>query len=145
MKIRDSLHIIVRSLLKRSKFNYILIKDMKFKLLLIAILAFSYDFGPGPGSTIENDLTIVWSCLTNSVTAVLTPLAKLFAAVITNIHCYIQNIHAVYLVIVSETLRVFLSQRRWCPARFQVQEALLRDKQVDCGIGRVHAPVCCVY
>ena len=77
---------------------------MRFKLLLIAILAFSYDFGPGPGSTIENDLTIVWSCLTNSVMAVLTPLAKLFAAVITNIHCYIQNIQYIWLLFLKHSV-----------------------------------------
>ena len=80
---------------------------MRFKLLLIAILAFSYDFGPGPGSTIENDLTIVWSCLTNSVTAVLTPLAKLFAAVITNIHCYIQNIQYIWLLFLKHSVCFF--------------------------------------
>ena len=80
---------------------------MRFKLLLIAILAFSYDFGPGPGSTIENDLTIVWSCLTNSVMAVLTPIAKLFAAVITNIHCYIQNIQYIWLLFLKHSVCFF--------------------------------------
>ena len=65
---------------------------MRFKLLLIAILAFSYDFGPGPGNSIENecyhDLTIVWSCVFDFVMAVLTPLAQLSAGVITNVHCF---------------------------------------------------------
>ena len=60
--------------------NYILNKDMRFKLLFIAILAFSYDFGPGPGNSIENecyhDLTIVWSCVFDFV----------MAGVITNVH-----------------------------------------------------------
>ena len=80
---------------------------MRLKLLLLAILAFSYDFGPGPGSTIENDLTIVWSCLANSLMAVLTPLAQFFATVITNIHCFVQNIQYIWLLFLKHSVCFF--------------------------------------